>query len=258
MFPARLMNFLKLVLKVCNTYLHNFFCWKEPEQKFLIFAQGRTGSTLLVELLNQISEIHCEEEILSRDFFPLQMPIPFPRIYLKGYSKKYSKHYFGFKLKIFHLTEQLKTDPATFFEKNLKGYRIIFLYRQNIPMQVISNLLAYHNSKYHLRKKEKFDFEKIHIDPEDFIRRLNRRIDHLKLEIQILSKYDYLKLCYETDLIDENMHQKTVNKICDYLGLESSLIKTTLTKSNSYDVKDIITNYDEIKPIIEKFNMTIN
>ena len=39
---------------------------RKPPTKFVIFGRGRSGSTLLVSLLNSNPDIHCDGEILSR------------------------------------------------------------------------------------------------------------------------------------------------------------------------------------------------
>ncbi|HBE17486.1 MAG TPA: hypothetical protein DEG17_03890 [Cyanobacteria bacterium UBA11149] len=66
-------------------YLRVLFKHKNiPSNKFVIFGQGRTGSTLLYSLLNSHPQIHCDEEILEdRVFFPVQ--------YVKGRCCKAKK-----------------------------------------------------------------------------------------------------------------------------------------------------------------------
>ena len=49
-----------------------------PEKKFIIFAQGRSGSTLLVSLMNCHKEIFCDGEILNRlDYGKIYNPLKY-------------------------------------------------------------------------------------------------------------------------------------------------------------------------------------
>ena len=50
-----------------KTRINNYFIKKgAPENKVVIFSSGRSGSTLLVELLNSFPSVHCDPELLKR------------------------------------------------------------------------------------------------------------------------------------------------------------------------------------------------
>ena len=54
---------------------HPFLEKKNPSKKFIVFNSGRAGSTLLVKLLDNHSQIQCEGEILRRKML-------YPRAYI--------------------------------------------------------------------------------------------------------------------------------------------------------------------------------
>jgi len=112
----RAKNHIIKIYNILKAYLYSIAVWSEPDIKFVIFAQGRTGSTLLVELLNQIEEIHCEEEIYNKDFFVFKQKIPFPYIYLLGKSRLSKSKVFGFKVKIYQLYDHQNLNPLTFLK----------------------------------------------------------------------------------------------------------------------------------------------
>ena len=236
------------ILELCWVYFIAILNTKSPEIKFLIFGQGRTGSTLLVELLNQIEGIYCDEELLNKRLFPIPIKIPFPYLYVKGRSKMKKKRVYGFKVKIFQLEEHQFLDPSTFIKKmNKAGYRIIYLYRRNLKEQVLSNLLALHNSKFHVANDENYTFRPFKLDIDDYKRRKTRRKEALERERSILVNYDHLKLCYEEDLLHEKMHKNCIDKICSFLSIDSNPVIAPLKKSNIFKEEEIIENYLEVK-----------
>ena len=115
--------------------------------KFLIFSQGRTGSTLLMDLLSSHPEIHCDGELLY-------YRVPFPAQFVKLKSALTLKKHFGFKVKIYQLVEiQNIKDPREFImEFYNRGWKIISLKRENLLRHVISFWFAEENKKYHFKK----------------------------------------------------------------------------------------------------------
>ena len=69
---------------------------RQPQKKFVLFFRPRSGSNLLVSLLNAHPDIHCDGEIFVRG---KQKPI-WPSLFLKGQSSKYYRGIYGFKLNI--------------------------------------------------------------------------------------------------------------------------------------------------------------
>ena len=68
-----------------------------PKKKFIIFGWGRSGSILLVSLLDSHNKIHCDGEILHN-------PVLSPHLQIKLCASRCHKPIYGFKL----LTYQIK------------------------------------------------------------------------------------------------------------------------------------------------------
>ena len=98
-----------------TAYLRSFGA-KHHGTKFAIFGQGRTGSTLLVDLLNRHPKIACEEEIFNRRRHPFNGKIWKPYWFLKGVEANYRDKVFGFKVKIYQLTKHQQIQPAEFLK----------------------------------------------------------------------------------------------------------------------------------------------
>src|SRR4030095_16137361 len=72
-----------------------------PQKKFVIYTRGRTGSTVLTDLINSHPDIFCDAEIFN--FIYCNTKVLFPRAYIKSCSKRasiYKKKVYGFKVKI--------------------------------------------------------------------------------------------------------------------------------------------------------------
>jgi hypothetical protein len=69
---------------------------RELKGLFVIFGQGRTGSTPLMRPLNSDPEIHCDGEILQRKVLS-------PYHFVKAYRHRAPHPFFGIKVKIYQL-----------------------------------------------------------------------------------------------------------------------------------------------------------
>ncbi len=222
-----------------------------PEQKFVIFGHGRSGSTLLVQLLNNQPKIYCEEEILNGRFYG---EILFPSLCVKGRSAKFPSKVYGFKVKIYQLIEDQNIEPEKFILNLFRdGWKIINLKRNNLLRNEISTLVAYSRDKWHSTSESSLNNKKITIAPEQLLEGIERREIYQIKEQEILKNIDHIKVIYEEDLLPAENHQKTCDRIFNYLGLDSVPVKTKLVKTTSNQLSDVIENYEEV---VEKLSQT--
>lgn len=209
-----------------------------PHSRFVIFGQGRTGSSLLRSLLNSHPEVRCEGEILAD-------PVPDPIAHVEDLADRSPQPVFGFKVKIYQLSDAQQTDPAAFLEElRDRSYRIIYLRRSNLLRHAISNEFAEARSSYHDRTDG--PRPSLTVDPEKLIGVMQRRQAHLDNEAAILAGFDYCAVEYESDLLDPVQHQPTANRVFAYLGLGPTPVETDLARSVSGSLSDRIANYDEL------------
>jgi hypothetical protein len=69
-------------------------------------------------------------------------------------------------------------------------------------------------------------------------------------EQQALAGTSYLPLLYEEHLLKPTHHQQTLNRVFDYLGVESIPVKTRFQKTTAPQISDFIENYDEIESLV--------
>jgi hypothetical protein len=103
----------------------------------LIFAQGRSGSTLLVELLNSLPEVSCEGEILQRR-------VAFPAAWAEARRRRHRDELYGFKVKPLQLLHHQRVPDMGRWLARMQGrdWRLIHLERRNLLRQAVSNVAA--------------------------------------------------------------------------------------------------------------------
>jgi LPS sulfotransferase NodH len=225
---------------------------KEPDSKFIIFSKGRTGSNLLRTLLNSHPEIVCEGDIFLR----LYVRILSLKLYIKGRIAKNPTNVYGFQLKLTQLERQ-KIDAKQFLSYlHENGWKIIYLSRKNLFRRIISAKVAnsrhqwlYHDSKSGSDYSTSF---KIHLDGEKLLTSLEKaEISELK-DKALLEQLPYLEIFYEDDLLKAEQHQKTADKIFDFLGVQSASIETNMVRTPYQNLAEVIENYDEIAALLSK------
>jgi LPS sulfotransferase NodH len=234
------------------TYLKAFFSFpKQNIIKFVIFAQGRSGSTLLVKLLNNHPHIMCDGEILNvkrqrKKFFPLK--------FVKSKARICKQNAYGFKVKIYQLykdkSPSQNVDPKKFITDLYRsGWKIIYLKRNNIFRQAISSFVAISRDQYHNRSK-RLVLPKLNIDPNKLLRAMKNRERHLRGEAKILKNIPHIKIIYEKDLLHDK--KKALNKIFRYLKIPFYPVKTNLKRISKDRLQDYILNYEELKKELSK------
>ncbi|MGB3510837.1 MAG: hypothetical protein WBA93_16720 [Microcoleaceae cyanobacterium] len=214
------------------------------KQKFVIFGQGRSGSTLLIQLLNNQPSIYCEYEILSAKLYK---KVLFPNLYVEGRCAKFSSKIYGCKILINQLTEHQYIDPEKFmFNLSSQGWKIINLSRNNHLRSQISRMVAKSRNQLHATSESSLKNQKITIDCNELLEGFERRDIYRLKEQEILENLDHITVVYEEDLFLLENHQKTSDRIFDYLGLESVPVKTNLIKTTSNQLSDVIENYEEV------------
>lgn len=227
-----------------NAYLSHYTKDSVPPSavRVVIFAQGRTGSTLLENLLCSSSYFRQNGELLDTRYGE----VIFPATFISGLSKS-ARGNFIFHTKIYQLTKDRESpiEPRTFLERlYADGWKIIYLRRKNKVKHALSNIVAKRRGQYH-----KFDTAaedlKIVFKREQLIKKVNRRFAYEEQEKDALSTVKYHTVIYEDDLENAQSHQQTIDRILEYLSLAPKAVATQHKKINNRPLEDMISNYDE-------------
>lgn len=190
---------------------------------FVIYAQGRTGSTLLYDLLNSHPLIQCDDELLSAE---LASPLQYVE------SLKSRNEVYGFKLKPYHITRVQGADQRAFMQTlDSTGWRTVHLQRRNLVHQALSSTLAAQRSYYHRRISDpSVAGRRTIIDIAEVIRQVREAALVQRQERQALAGMVHLDLVYEDDLLYSDRHQATIDRICAFLGIAPASADTTLVR----------------------------
>ena len=217
-----------------------------PDVRFVIFAQGRTGSTLLNQLLDSHPRVRCDGEILN--IGKTRVPLLDPYRYTLGAASYSGAKLYGYKVKVYQLTRHQRVDPGQFLRRvQTEGWKIIYLRRNNLLKQALSNVMANRTGRGRYKKNERIDNAPLRVDPDDLLQKISRREEYLEAEAEALDGLSYLEITYEQDLEADAAKQSTCDRIFEFLGVESYPVATDLKKINKDSLQDLIANYEEVK-----------
>lgn len=227
-------------------YLWNAIRPNPPSQlRVVIFGQGRTGSTLLESLLCSTGHFEGFGELLNIDrYAEILRPLDF----VQGLAKWKSDNNFLFHVKVYQLTRDRRhpVDPALFLKSLCaRGWRVLHLRRDNVVKHVFSNIMAEHRGAYHKVDDRRVDEEKVTVHCQDFVTRVQERLRFAEEEKAILSTIDHHVVVYDRDLESTASHQRTVDRVLEYLSLERRDATSKQRKITTKALADLISNYQE-------------
>ena len=214
-----------------------------PPVRFVIFAQGRTGSTLLTSTLDAHSQIACRDEILG-------LPRAMPQRFVENAARGSGARAFGFQVKIYQLTSWQRVDDVGGWLAAMRdrGWKILYLRRENLLRHVVSNVFAEAAGTYHHRDGTQTSRqERIMLPVERLRAGIEGRRRNLSAERAALAGLEHLELVYERDLEQPERQKATFAKIQDFLGVAPEPLRPSLKKAVAKPLDALIENYDEVQ-----------
>jgi len=222
--------------------------------KFFIFGQGRSGSNLLVDLLNSHPDIYCDRELLNNfrvarknKVFRVLIKL-FPYQYIKYYLNKNPGKIYGFKLMIYQLMGYKKIQKKLFDQK----WKIIHIKRDDVLQQTFSAIIAEKSGKYLRTNNDDEDKNIFNIEPRRVFDGILYRTRDLEREKNILKDLKFLEINYEKDLANSNKWKETTERVFKFLGTYPVDISSSTLKTNSVANEKRISNYEEIMEYLKE------
>ena len=214
---------------------------RTPRVRFVVFGSGRSGTTLLAELLNCHPEIVCERELLHH-------PLVAPRAHVDRRCALAAKPVYGFKLLIRHLLEVQSLKEPTGFVRRLHedGYRILHVQRMNPLRKALSYIVAHRRQIWFAPQGAERAPVALEVRMPDLDRWLARLERWSAAEQEALRGLPHLSIVYEDDLLRSESHQATLDRSCAWLGVPSAACKASLTRIAPDRIRDLVLNYDEL------------
>ncbi|MDA7836629.1 sulfotransferase [Salibacteraceae bacterium] len=224
---------------------------------FVIFGHARSGSSLLVKLLQSHPNVLCFGELFVRsrigfsvesfdNFNPdlLEMRDSKPELFLNEYVfSPYKKevHSVGFKL----FPEQIDSNEIVWnwLSDNSK-LKVIHLERSNRFAAFCSQKMAQKTGKYGINDKNQRLNETLILDPLECLQYFELREQMEQKGIEFFANHDVLKLDYED--LDHNIDE-TLAKILNFLGVAHTGLKTDKLKQEVRPLTEVVENYAELK-----------
>jgi hypothetical protein len=205
---------------------------------FAIVCMGRTGSTLLVDMLGSHPRVECKGELFNpvKGEYLRSRTLATRQSYIGGEAFETNKPAKGFKMPF----DWLLLQPGIIDEFRLLGYRIILLHRRNSLDHFISMKLAALSGYWDSDRP--YVVETLRLDPWEWI-----RFSHgCDLTFGILAKLvegmSSLSLYYE-ELFERDAQQRLLSLLdVPFHELKAQRTKRTRIKP----VHEIIENYAEV------------
>lgn len=232
-----------------------------------VFHVGRSGSTVLGNLLQQHPQVCWDSEIYfkkwafdgfenrafdSEKFLHRQMWIAGSRYY--GFEIKFlrDQHLSIVGLELAEYLSQLK---------RLKITHYVVLERKNYLRRMISQYVGSKTGRRQVAAGSQVKLETLHLDLNsvgfgtlensmpllECFAELDRSYRELK---QLLDGENLLCLDYETDILASGP-QAGYQRVCRFLGLEPLPATVENTRTNPFQIREIVDNYEELESLLK-------
>ena len=211
-------------------------------QKFVIISRSRTGSTLLMSLLNSHENIECTGEI-----FKELKGKPSNQVWFNHFGKRLKRiKWLGFRLFYYHpingdreVWELLKSDSSI---------PVLHLTRQNMLRTLVSQRIGMKTNKWTKQKDEEMQAEpsdkRISLTVEECESFFDETKAYENETRKAFSSHQIIEVSYENLVANRD---SCMNSVYKGLGTSISLATTNRKKQNPEPLPDLVKNYNELK-----------
>ena len=175
-----------------------------PSSRFVIFGRGRSGSTLLVSMLDSHGQICCDGEVM---WFRTLAPGDYLRRCLRNGKSPVS----GCKLLSYQMRGIHGMPPSTRFLRDLTddGVTMIYLRRKNLIRHAVSNIYARKRRIYHSSQDQSGVHRKVHISLQEIESWIAGSEALGRYEAEVLNGVPHMALTYEADFMTSEAREST-------------------------------------------------
>lgn len=222
--------------------LNNSLFGDKDYKKFVIISRSRTGSTLLMALLNKHSNVICEGE-LFKDLNGKSCL----EIWNDFYSNKPKKiKHVGFKLFYYHPFDEDK--KIWDLIKEDKTITIIHLTRKNYLEAYLSQKIGEKTKKWTESKYKQHNLsledKVVNLDFNACNETFEKIANYESETVERFKGHKFIEIDYQ-DLNSDK--EKTIFSIFEKLGLANEPVEAVNKKQNAEPLEKLIENYSELK-----------
>lgn len=217
--------------------------------KFIILCQARTGSSLLSELLNSHSAVHCDGELFNPKSIQKQwgqlgllVAKKFPRLLVWYNYRKRKKEHYGFKLILGQVQDALGFIQSLYKQ----GYILINLQRHDIIQTAFSACIAKQSGQWYINQEKNRVNEKMVIDKDALFLRITHALQQNELQNKLIAHKKYIDVVYELDLLDKHKQAAFIPRICEQLAIPIESLNAITIKTHERPLSERVCNYNEL------------
>ena len=217
--------------------------------KFFIVCPARSGSELLVQLLDSHPNIRCEGELFED---PPRQPLRFANG-RAAVSHVRGADAWGCKILNHHILwapNHFGPAPEFFRQAVDDGWRFVRLKRNDILAHALSTIQAPRVGP-HYRKEDKATFERFPVDTAELITMLVTIDQYTTAIDEAIEGFVTVALTYEDDLRTPEGQQRSVDRIADALGLKPAPASSNLVAVAPPRGQDRVANWPEVAAALE-------
>lgn len=238
-------------------------------QRFVLLAERRSGTTLLVDCLNNLPRVHCEKRAFGIDKRVKDPDENKHSDLLFHYRHRSWRRRLRFYLDRERLIREFLDDEifASGLPRDIRGFRLIYdktvqhpeilsclrgtdtgiihLIRQNILKTHISSVTAPMHRMYHPRAGASIRTVKVLLDPDRLLSDLRERQERIERHRRLVAGFPVLEVIYESFTTDRDVEPE---RIQSFLGLDTVLpFESDLIKINPDTLGDLVQNLDDVR-----------
>jgi LPS sulfotransferase NodH len=241
----KILNKVKLIYNKIVSFLkqtNNKIFGHKSYEKFVIISGSRTGSTLLMALLNNHSNIICEGEL-----FKNLNGKTCTEIWEALFNNKPKKvKQVGFKLFYYHPFDEDKSIWNIILKDN--NINIIHLTRKNLLRIYASQEIGKKTKQWteNINRPHGFDISTKHVelDYETCLNTFETIVSYEEKIRQMFNNREIIEVDYEDLSADYSL---SINHILQRFKLPSEELTTVMKKQNPEPLRDLVTNYEQLK-----------
>ncbi len=210
-------------------------------EKYIVITRSRTGSNLLISLLDSHPYILGGGELFRRLNNHTCAEV-WNKIFI---SKPKKIKFLGFKLFYYHPMDS--EDKGVWdIIKNDKSIKIIHLTRQNMLRTIVSREIADKTNTWTNKKTKNIEKsqKQIELDLKHCLSEFDLIKDYEDKTRMEFTDHDIIEISYEKLVKDK---QTAMNELFDFFGVFRSEVSSSYKKQNVEKLEDLVTNYDEIR-----------
>jgi hypothetical protein len=227
----------------------------------VMFHTGRSGSSVVADLLGRHPDIHWDGELFNYDVTFWRKR---PRQRLMEARKRIGRRityanvpFYGFEVLPTHLRAgQIKTREFIATLEDFGVGHFILLERRNVLRKIVSSLVARERGRWRLKSGETAPLTRVHIDTENLrLASVKPLVDHIR-EFEndceslraILRDRRTLHLVYEEDVAEDP--RRAYRSICDFLGVPHVELPVRHERATPQPLREVIQNLDDVERAI--------